>query len=127
MIAGVFRKGEIVWVDFGNMRTGSELMGKHWAIVFEINNNIKSDTVVVVPISSCKGKRPYPNEVNLGHAIPGGKISLALIHQLTRISKQRIISKTYFDGNEEICLKISSEQAKDIEKSIMRMMFGQAA
>lgn len=122
-----FKKGEIVFVDFGNVRTGSELMNRHFAIIFEVNNNNKADTVVVVPISSYKGRRPYPHEVNLGYLIPGDKISLALPHQLTRISKQRIISRSYFDGKEELYLKINSEQIKAIEKSIMRMMFGQAA
>lgn len=123
-----FNKGEIVWADFGNIRTGSELMGKHWSIVFEANNALGSDTIVVVPISSYKGDRSPRQEIQLGRIIPGGKVSLALVNQITRVSKQRILSRHFMtaDGT-RLFLKLTAEQIKDIEKAILKLIGADAA
>lgn len=123
-----FVKGEIMWIDFGSIRNGSELIGKHWAVVVEIDNNPKVDTVVCVPLSSRKEYRHLrPHECELGNIIPGGKSSVALVSQITRISKQRIISRSFLNGREELYLKVTTAQMKAIEDSLIRMLIGQVA
>lgn len=120
VIFNLYSLGEVVWVDFGK-NIGSELCGPHFAVVIEVNNNPRNDTVVVVPLSSLKenGKVRYL-DVNLGYIIPGTqKISLAKTSQLTRISKQRIISRGYRRQN----LKLNDFQLKEVQHAIKMMFF----
>lgn len=48
-----YKRGDIVLVNFG-YRIGSELGGRHFAVVLDCNNSIKSSILTVVPLSSKK-------------------------------------------------------------------------
>lgn len=116
----IYSPGELVWVSFGK-NVGSELCGPHFAVIVEQNNHPHNDTVMAVPLSSKKvnGKVRYL-DVDLGNLIPGtGKVSLAKTSQLTRISKQRILSRSY-NGQ---YLKLNEHQLKEVQRAIKIMLF----
>ncbi len=48
-----YKRGNIVQVELG-YRVGSELGGRHYAVVIDNNNDIHSDTITVVPLKSLK-------------------------------------------------------------------------
>lgn len=50
-----YNRGDIVSVNFG-YRIGSELGGKHFAMVLDNSNSLKSDVVTVLPLTSKKEK-----------------------------------------------------------------------
>lgn len=54
-----YKRGDIVLADFG-YNVGSELGGKHYAIVIENDNSKANNTVVVIPISSIDPNRTKP-------------------------------------------------------------------
>lgn len=86
----VYKRGMVIHVDFG-FRVGAEYGGFHWAAVIQ-NDTKKSETVVVVPLSSVKpGQKVYHKDADLG-IIKGlnNNHSEALIGQITTISKLRI-------------------------------------
>lgn len=97
-----FKRGQIVKVDFG-INIGSELSYTHYAIVLNKNDNINNNCVLVVPITSKKGK----NRVSLGKllldAYPDTKkynlICYANISQIRTISKTRVFE----DNKKYIC------------------------
>lgn len=49
------KRGSVVQVEFG-YRIGSELGGKHYAVVVDAKNEMKANTVTVVPLGSIKEK-----------------------------------------------------------------------
>ena len=59
-----FKRGQIVYVNFG-VNIGSELSGNHFAVVINKNDHETANTVVVVPLTSKKGK----NVVSMGNII----------------------------------------------------------
>lgn len=50
-----YNRGDIISVNFG-YRIGSELGGKHFAMVLDNNNSLKSDIITVLPLTSKKEK-----------------------------------------------------------------------
>ena len=96
-----YKRGDVILVHFG-YNTGSELGGKHYAVVVEKNNNKSNNTIIVVPISSLdEGKTEadlYKSDVYLDVIIPSSdKRCFAKVSQIRAISKLRIITpKTKF-------------------------------
>jgi len=116
-----YKRGDIVLADFG-YNVGSELGGKHYAIVIENDNSKANNTVVVIPISSIDPNRTKPlhkSEVYLGKIIPNSPVeSYAMPLQIRPISKLRIIKpKTKNDKS----LKIKKELLDDIDKKIIEL------
>lgn len=50
-----YNRGDIVQVNFG-YRLGSELGGRHFAVVLDAHNNMNSNVVTVIPLTSLKRK-----------------------------------------------------------------------
>lgn len=48
-----YKRGDVLLIEFG-FRIGSELGGRHFAVVIENKNSLYSDTITVVPLSSLK-------------------------------------------------------------------------
>lgn len=87
-----YKLGEIILVDFG-FNIGSELGGRHYAVVLDKNNNPKSATILVAPISSYTEERgAHRGSVDLGigaiHNYTKG--SQIVLNQIRYISKMRI-------------------------------------
>lgn len=109
-----YKRGMVIHVDFG-YRVGDEYGGRHWAVVINPNDSIKSGILNVVPLSSIKeGKSAHPIfEADLG-TIEGlnEKRAKALIAQVTTISKLRISdNQTY---------KLTSEQLDKIDEKLIK-------
>ena len=117
-----YKRGDIVFAHFG-YNIGSELGGKHYAVVVENDNNNASKTVVVVPISSIDNNREKPlhsSEVYLGEVIPGSKVkSYAMPMQIRAISKLRIIKSKTLKKYGKIA--ITSKQLSEIDKKIINL------
>lgn len=85
----IYHQGDVVLVDFG-FRIGSELGGRHYAVVMEKNNNPKNPVIFLTPISSLKpGRKVHPKDVDLG-ALIHDKPSFAVLDQSGTFSKIRI-------------------------------------
>ena len=114
-----YKRGDVIKVNFGH-RIGREHGGLHYAIVIDVANNVNSNTITVIPLSSLKqgvdlnklgkdriyiGDEIYKAIVNKSNQITDEgnnkkglnkelsrlKIgSIALIGQITTISKYRI-------------------------------------
>lgn len=87
-----YKLGEIILVDFG-FNVGGELGGRHYAVVLDRNNNPRSGTVLVAPISSYDPNQgPHRGSVDLGtgaiHNYKKG--SQIILNQIRYISKMRI-------------------------------------
>lgn len=48
-----YKRGDILQVEFG-YRIGRELGGRHYAVVIDVKNDLKSDTITVIPLTSLK-------------------------------------------------------------------------
>lgn len=48
-----YNRGDVIQVNFG-FRIGSELGGKHFAVVLDNNNSINSNIITVIPLTSLK-------------------------------------------------------------------------
>lgn len=165
--SGVFSRGDVIKVNLG-FNIGNELGGLHYCIVLNKNDNPKVGTLNVIPLTSKKPNKKYPNVcVNLGselYNIIDGKIesetiklnkmlakldeiegniprniqnaisnemkyidklgnnihktkkeSIALINQITTISKQRIYNDFILKN-----VKISNKSLDLIDKNIIR-------
>lgn len=87
-----YRQGEVVLVEFG-FRIGNEMGGRHYAVVVERNNNPRSGTILLSPISSYSiGNSPNTANVDLGvGAINNSrKGSEIIVNQTGYFSKMRI-------------------------------------
>ncbi len=85
----IYHQGDIVLADYG-FRVGSEVGGRHYAVVVELDNNPINPVVLLTPISSLKpGKKVHPTNVDLGKLI-NNKPSFAVIDQIGAVSKIRI-------------------------------------
>lgn len=119
------KRGMIVYLHMG-FNIGSETGGVRYAVVVENNNNPKSGTVVVVPLSSLShGKTReslHDSEVYLGNVVPwdsNGTESYAKVMQIRAVSKLRIIhpkSKT----RSKAPAKITSAQMDVIDEKIRK-------
>lgn len=100
-----YKLGEIILVDFG-FNVGGELGGRHYAVVLERNNNPKSSTILVAPVSSYTAdKGPHRSSVDLGYGAIHNykKGSQIILNQIKYISKMRIERpKTSLENSEFI-------------------------
>ena len=116
-----YKRGDIVLAHFG-YNVGSELGGKHYAVVVENDNNKSNNTVVVVPISSISSEREkplHPSEVYLGAIIPDSETeSYAMPLQIRPISKLRIIKPKF--KQDEIGI-ISNDKLTEIDNKIIEL------
>lgn len=113
--SGVFSRGDIIKVNLG-FNIGHELGGLHYCVVLSKYDNTRNGTLNVIPLTSKKANKKYDSStVNLGnelYSILQEKLdkekqklkqildeldkqdSIALINQITTISKQRIFKDT---------------------------------
>lgn len=87
-----YKQGEVLLVEFG-FRIGNEMGGRHYAVVVEKNNNPKSGTIILSPISSYfPGQKLNLSNVDLGiGAINDSKKGAEIIvNQTGYFSKMRI-------------------------------------
>lgn len=112
--------GEIVLVDFG-FNLGSEIREKHYAIVFEENNPVKSPMLVVIPLSSHKRlKNLAKNDVMLGQVVQGSsKDSVAKVEQIRAISKMRIVAPKF--SHDVPIGRASQEQMSKICEKLLKL------
>lgn len=128
-----YNRGDIVSVNFG-YRVGSELGGKHFAIVLDNHNSIKSDVVTVLPLTSKKDKDAntcFCYELKHGlfelHEIKLNKLidecSLELNSILATANSQTAEQfKTISKRIDAVNKKIS--EAEDLNKSLARLKDG---
>ena len=88
-----YKRGQVIKVDFG-VNVGSELSNTHFAIVLNKDENISTDSITVLPLTS---KKRYKT-LNLGKIIANiseydkyKKTTYACITQIKTISKKRIL------------------------------------
>lgn len=103
-------KYNIYWADL-NPVIGSEQSSRRPVLI--ISNNIVNEIlpiVTIIPLTSIKENRKiYPTEVFLSKADTQlSKDSVALIHQIRTISKNRLIKKCGNIENNTLIEKISS-------------------
>lgn len=128
-----FIRGEIILVDFG-FRLKSELGGYHYAVVMDKRNNPNNPLMTVVPMSSLKeGRTVHPNDVDLGIDLVSdidpatgtntakSTTSMAVIQQLTCISKQRVI-RPLNTGDKSLGKIIPTKMAEIDEKIANRYL-----
>lgn len=114
-----YKRGDIIKANFGH-RIGREHGGLHYAIVLDVNNPVKSNTLTVIPLTSVKpnvdlsklgkdrlhiGDEIYKAIINKANKMQDSdpckkgvikelerlkKGSIALVGQITTISKYRI-------------------------------------
>jgi mRNA-degrading endonuclease toxin of MazEF toxin-antitoxin module len=123
--SGRFLRGSVINVNFG-YNVGNEFGGLHYCVVLNKNDNLKNGTLNVLPLTSKKNGKKYPNScVNLGTELydklndnhlqtSNSKESIGLIHQITTISKQRI-----FNEPKLYKFRISNEKLDLIDKKII--------
>jgi mRNA interferase MazF len=104
------KKWSIYWADL-NPVIGSEQAGKRPVLV--VSNNIVNKilpVVTILPISSVKETvKVYPTEIFLPMEISGlPKNSVAMVHQVRTVSKQRLGSECSSISNEKTMHKINS-------------------
>ncbi len=125
-----YNRGEIIRIDLG-FRGRNEEGGEHYAVVMDVNNNPKNPTIMIIPLSSLKpGKTVHYNDVDLGiklitdiNSETGQNLAkegttIALISQLTCISKQRILRPC--NTNEPMLGRVSPIKMKEIERKITK-------
>lgn len=78
-----YKRGDVIKANFGH-RIGSEQGGLHYAIVVDVNNHVKSNTVTVIPLTSVK---PNVDLTKLGsnRLYIGDEIYKAIISKLNQI------------------------------------------
>ena len=135
--SGVFSRGDIIKVNLG-FNIGNELGGLHYCVVLGKYDNTRNGTLNVVPLTSKKPNKKYDSStVNLGNELyillqekldkekkklkqildELEKIedSIALINQITTISKQRIFNDTLRRN-----VKLSNNSLDLIDKQIIK-------
>lgn len=86
------RRGEVYWVDFGEIR-GSEMAHKHPALVISINSlNRLGFVIVVVPGTSASKRQDYPTDVRVSPADSGlHDDTVFKCHQLVAVDPKRLL------------------------------------
>lgn len=146
-----FKRGTLIKADFG-VNPGSELCHTHFAIVLNNDDNIKKDSIIVIPLTSKPGVGRLPlnnlikdeilKNIRKKLEINGLKkkdineiieltnfykkytnFSYAVISQITTISKNRIIfSNNKFDILNKA--RCSAEILDKIDNAILKTMTG---
>lgn len=95
------RPGDIFSVDFDD-RVGHEISGTHFAVALQ-DSRASWSTVIVVPLTSYKGKPLHPGNLHVGSLLWWtGKDSIAKVDQVCCISKQRILRHCGFAGSKAL-------------------------
>ena len=97
-----YKRGDIVYIDLG-FNVGSEHGGVHYAVIYENGNSKRSNTAVVVPLSSVSAKEnTSQSDIYLGENVipwtPGVK-TIAKPNQIRTISKMRILKPLHTGDN----------------------------
>ena len=118
----IFRRGEIYWVNFGELEgkdksTGKEINGKERpALIISIDwYNNERDYVAILPMSS-KVKNIRVFELYLGKVVindPKNRESKVMVDQIRSIDKQKLGKK----GGE-----LTSEQMAKVEKVLKKFL-----
>ncbi|MDO4302009.1 MAG: type II toxin-antitoxin system PemK/MazF family toxin [Clostridia bacterium] len=117
-----FKRGDIVYIEFG-FNIGVEYGGIHYAVVIESNNNKKSGSIVVVPLTSYDpsntAKKISKHDILLGYGIipwtDPNHATVAKPNQIRAISKIRIVKPIKKDDK---VAKLSGEQLNMIDQKI---------
>lgn len=137
--SGIHSRGDVIKVNLG-FNIGNELGGLHYCIVLNKYDNTRNGALNVIPLTSRKdGKKYDSSSVNLGKELYNvfqekiekekqkyikkmkneiskmKKDSIALINQITTISKQRIFKDTIRRN-----VKVSGESLDLIDKQIIK-------
>lgn len=89
-----FRKGSVVWADFGENPSG-EQKGVRPAVVVSVNiMNQKSSTLTVCPLTSRPKRLDLPEHIEVNYTTHKHtkRYSVILCEQIRTISKDRVIS-----------------------------------
>ena len=126
--SGMYSRGDVIKVNLG-FNIGNELGGLHYCIVLNKYDNTRNGALNVIPLTSRKDNKQYDSSsVNLGKELYNvfqkkiekeiGKMekdSIALITQITTVSKQRIFKDTVRRN-----VKISNKSLDLIDKQIIK-------
>lgn len=65
-----YKRGQVISANLG-YNVGSELGGRHYCVVIDNSNSLRSNTVTVVPLTSLKEKkkRQHPDDIVLGNEL----------------------------------------------------------
>lgn len=65
-----YKRGQVISANLG-YNVGSELGGRHYCVVIDNSNSLRSNTVTVVPLTSLKEKkkRQHPDDIELGNEL----------------------------------------------------------
>lgn len=121
-----FKRGDIVYIEFG-FNIGVEYGGIHYAVVIEGNNNKKSGSIVVVPLTSYNpsdtSKKISKHDIFLGYnVIPWTNSEYATVakpNQIRAISKLRIVKPL---RKEDKIARLSSNQLDLIDQKIKELL-----
>lgn len=103
-VTKIIKHGEVWWTDLG-VRTDSIQGGvRPVLIVSNDKNNQYSPNVTIVPLTT-KSKRNLPTHVTLDQKDFLNEVSIALVEQITTISKEGVI-KYMGKANDEIMIEI---------------------
>ena len=123
-----YKRGEIIMVNFG-YRIGNEIGGPHYAIVLDKNNDMKSGTITVLPLSSKKDSTKLtPYRLDLGDEIYqklNHKAKIAFSHSIKDV---KIDPPVVAPGqNFTISVRIDEAETNAIMKEINSMKKGSIA
>ena len=125
--SGRYKRGTIIKVNLG-FNIGNELGGLHYCVVLNKNDNLKSGTLNVLPLTSKKENKTYPyfcvnlgtelyDKINQNDTSVSPKESIGLIHQITTISKQRIFNDITLKR-----IRLSDDKLDLIDKKISEFL-----
>ena len=87
-----FRRGDIVYVDFG-FNVGAEYGGVHYAAVLEHDNNKTNGNIMVVPLTSLETGKTPADVAQADLYIGGGVIPWAPLDTIAKPAQIRAVSK----------------------------------
>lgn len=119
-----YKRGDIVYVDFG-FNIGAEYGGIHYAAVVEINNNNRNGNILVVPLTSLDKSKSISdipkNDVYLGDNVIEwtNSATIAKPNQVRAISKMRIVKPV---KKQDKKARLNSEQMTLIENKLKELL-----
>lgn len=89
-----YKKGDIVWVDLGDV-IGSEQGGTRPAVIIQNNLGNKVSPCVIVGVITSQEKKDMPTHVEVSPDYESGlyKPSTVLLEQIRTIDKKRILKR----------------------------------
>lgn len=121
--SGRYVRGSVIKVNFG-YNIGNEFGGLHYCVVLNKKDNLKNGTLNVLPLTSKKDNKKYPdccvnlgtdlyNKLNANTSSNEPIESIGLIHQITAVSKLRIFNDPILKK-----VRISNENLDLIDQKI---------